>query len=159
MNVNNANAFFNASNSTITQDLGNLSWLLTNSYVIGSNVSAAPTLVLTNANGALRVTNAARTAGLDVRRGTNRLNAGLGEADRLLLTNTAGRFEFNGGTLGTRGGTTSNDLPFNVGANRVTPAIWDARAGGKMELSSTLNIGTNTSGNQMRLTSGGVFCG
>jgi len=65
--------------------------------------------------GNLIVTNSGGTAALDIRRGTNVLNAGLIVADNLLLTNSAGFFEFNGGTLITRGATVNNGLPFVVG--------------------------------------------
>src|SRR5206468_8824502 len=108
-----------------------------------------------HASGTLRMTNSASTALLEVRRGTNRLNAGVIQADRLLLTNAAGLFEFNGGTLITRGGTVSNNLTFNVGANGVTPAIWDVRAGADVLLSSNLVVGLNVAGSQLLLTNGG----
>ena len=44
----------------------------------------------------------AASAALDIRRGTNVFNAGLIQADQLLMTNVAGRFTFNGGTLVTK---------------------------------------------------------
>src|SRR5207249_9215611 len=122
-----------------TQSLGAFSWLVTNSYIVGQNAGATATV--SHASGTLRMTNSASTALLEVRRGTNRLNAGVIQADRLLLTNAAGVFEFNGGTLITRGGTLSNNLPFNVGANGGTPAIWDVRAGTDVVLSSNLVVG------------------
>src|SRR6185295_1933542 len=108
--------FFNASSGNVTQSLGAFAWQLTNSYIVGQNAGA--TASVTHVSGTLRVTNSARTALLEVRTGTNRLNGGAIEADRLLMTNTAGRFEFNGGTLITRGGALSNFLAFtsfNVG--------------------------------------------
>ena len=79
--------------------------------------------------GTLRVTNATGTGFLDVRRGTNALNAGLIDVDRLLLTNTQGFFEFKGGTLVTRGAVISNGAPFVVGTFGIIPAIWAVRAG------------------------------
>ena len=63
------------------------------------------------------------TASLDVRRGTNVLNAGLIDVGQLLLTNTQGVFEFKGGTLVTRGAVISNGAPFIVGTFGVNPAI------------------------------------
>src|SRR5207249_1613753 len=65
--------------------------------------------------GTLRVTNATGTGFLDVRRGTNVLNAGLIDVGQLLLTNTQGFFEFKGGTLVTRGAVISNGASFVVG--------------------------------------------
>jgi hypothetical protein len=52
---------------------------------------------------------------LDLRRGTNVLNAGLIDLTRLLLTNALGFFEFNGGTLRTTSTTNSNGRVFTVG--------------------------------------------
>src|SRR5439155_4497842 len=63
---------------------------------------------LTVDGGTLRTTNAAATAVLDIRRGTNVLNAGLIEVDKLLLTNTLGFFEFNGGALSVKSSTVNN---------------------------------------------------
>src|SRR6185503_2481889 len=65
--------------------------------------------------GTLRVTNVLLNGTLDVRRGTNVLNAGLVEADRLLVTNALGLFELNGGTLHTAGTTINNGRAFLVG--------------------------------------------
>jgi len=56
----------------------------------------------------MRAANAAGTSAVDVRRGTNQLVSGLIDADRLVLTNAAGRFEFLGGTLITRGAFLTN---------------------------------------------------
>jgi hypothetical protein len=72
--------------------------------------------------GVLRATNGFATGVLDVRRGTNVLDSGLIEADRLLLTNTAGLFEFNGGTLVVKSSTVNNNPPFRVG-NGVNPSV------------------------------------
>ena len=79
--------------------------------------------------GTLRAANANGDATLDVRRGTNVLNAGLIDVDVLLLTNTLSRFEFNGGTLVTRGAVISNDATFTVGNAGNLPAVWDVRTG------------------------------
>jgi len=66
-------------------------------------------------SGTLQVTNPVFTAPFDIRRGTNQLNSGLIEADRLLMTNMLGIFEFNGGTLKVRSSTISNGQTFFVG--------------------------------------------
>ncbi len=107
---------------------------------------------ITVAGGALRATNAASDAVLDIRRGTNVLNAGLIETDRLRLTNTQGRFEFNGGTLLTRGTVVSNGLSFVVGNNGVTPAVWDVR--GDTVLSSNLVVGLASPNCRLYVTNG-----
>ena len=152
-NVSNANAFFNVTNGTVTESLGAFSWLITNSYVIGQN--AATTATVTHASGALRVTNGANNALLEVRRGTNRLNGGVIETDRLLLTNKGGVFEFSGGTLISRGGTVSNLLPFNIGVSGVTPAIWDVRSGTDHVVASNVLLGAAVSNNRLFVTNGG----
>src|SRR6185295_16994203 len=90
--VSNANAFFNASSGTVTQSIGAFVWLLTNSYVVGQNPGSSPTV--THANGTLRVTNSSGSALLDLRRGTTRLNGGVIDVDRLLMTNGVGILEF-----------------------------------------------------------------
>src|SRR5207249_12234241 len=79
--------------------------------------------------GILLASNVSGTAALDVRGGTNVLNAGLIGVDQLRLTNTQGFFEFNGGTLITRGASINNGAGFVVGTSGTTPAIWDVRAG------------------------------
>jgi T5SS/PEP-CTERM-associated repeat protein len=147
-----ANAFFDASSGTVTQAIGARSWLLTNSYVVGQNAGSTATVV--HASGTLRVTNSIGTAQLEVRRGTHQFNAGLIDVDQLVLTNTAGQFEFNGGTLITRAATITN-ADFNVGAVGSTPAILDARAGAGVVLSNNLVIGMNVSASQLLLTNGG----
>jgi len=70
-------------------------------FSIGQESSSSNSRVVVD-GGSLTVTNGS-TARLDIKRGTNVLNAGLIDARVLLLTNALGRFEFNGGTLVTRG--------------------------------------------------------
>src|SRR5207237_10252928 len=95
---------------------------------------------------------------VDVRRGTNVLNAGLVEGDRLLMTNAQGFFEFNGGTLITRGAVISNGVPFIVGPNGTNSPIWDVRAGlTSTFISGDLLIGSNASFNQLILTNGALL--
>ncbi len=67
--------------------------------------------------GAVRATNAAGTAALDVRRGSVQFNGGNITADNLLLTSAQGSFTFNDGTLTTRAATINNGQSFVVGAN------------------------------------------
>jgi len=95
---------------------------------------------------------------LDVCRGTNVLNAGLIDVNRLLLTNAQGKFEFNGGTLITRGATISNGTPFVVGTSGTTPATWDVRAGASDHfVLETLLVGADSSFNQLILTNGALL--
>jgi T5SS/PEP-CTERM-associated repeat protein len=134
--------------------------------------------------GTLRVTNAAGTAVLDVRRGTNVLNAGLVQVDQLLLTNAAGKlefngglvdadmlvafgnghFEFNGGKLITRGAKIGLNLEpyFYIGtAAGSEPAVWDVRPGASNTVfsSGAANIGSTSSFNHMLNTNGALITG
>ncbi len=70
---------------------------------------------IVNSGSSLVVSNAAGTGVFDIRRGTNQFNSGLINVDQLVMTNTAGVFEFNGGVLKTRGTTSANGSPFVVG--------------------------------------------
>ncbi len=91
--------------------------------VVGRN-SASLNNRVTVDGGTLSVTNASGNAVLDIRRGTNVLNAGLIVSDRLLLTNVSlSRFEFNGGTLNVRSATVNNSALFTVG-NSTTAATY-----------------------------------
>jgi T5SS/PEP-CTERM-associated repeat protein len=108
--------------------------------------------------GTLRATNATGTAFLDVRRGTNVLNSGTIDVDLLVVTNNEpnGKFEFNGGTLITRGIMRSNDTDFVVNGIGATPATWDLRAGvSNHYLLQSLIVGSNSSFNQLLITNGG----
>ena len=77
--------------------------VLPGNLFVGFNSPSANNRVSVD-GGTLRAFNAGGTAVLDVRRGTNVFNAGLIDVDRLVLTNALGFFDFNGGTLITRGG-------------------------------------------------------
>jgi T5SS/PEP-CTERM-associated repeat protein len=147
-----ANAFLDAASGTVTQAIGTKFWLLANSYVIGPNSGSTASVALVS--GTLRVTNSARTGMFEVRRGTNRLNAGLMEVDRLVMTNAAGKFEFNGGTLITRGAAITNASTFNVGTSNGTAAVWDVRSGTNVTRFA-LNIGRNATNSLLLVTNGG----
>src|SRR5206468_2670288 len=67
---------------------------VSNAVYVGFDPASAKNR-LTVDGGTLRTTNAAGTGLLDIRRGTNVLNAGLIEVDQLLVANTLGFFEFN----------------------------------------------------------------
>jgi len=125
--------------------------------VVGESSSSTNNRVVVD-GGTLRVANTNGDSTLDVRRGTNVLNAGLIDVDVLLLTNTLGRFEFNGGTLVTRGASISNNAAFIVGANGSSPAIWDVRAGlSNHVMSGHLYVGLNSSFNQLFVTNGALL--
>ena len=108
---------------------------------LGLNSSSINNL-LTVGGGGLIVTNPAGSGVLDVRRGSNIVNAGLIDADRLLLTNSAGFFIFNGGTLKTKGTTNSNGQPFTVG-NGTSVATFELASNGLHTFSSGLAIANN----------------
>ncbi len=79
---------------------------------------------------------------LDVRHGTNVLNAGLIGVDKVLLTNAAGWFEFNGGTLSVLTSTVSNGRVFRVG-NGLSPAALVLSGNGAHSFSNGLSISAN----------------
>lgn len=71
-----------------------------------------------------------------------------------------GYFEFNGGTLITRGAVISNGAPFIVGRSGAIPAIWDVRAGASNHvITGDVQVGNNTSFNQLLVTNGGMLRG
>jgi T5SS/PEP-CTERM-associated repeat protein len=82
-------------------------------FIVGANAISTNNLVTVD-GGTMRATNAAGTGLLDLRRGTAVLNAGSMELDQLLMTNTAGSFSFQGGTLSSRSCTVSNGSLFLV---------------------------------------------
>ena len=121
---------------------------------VGQGVTSGSNRIVVD-GGILLASNVLGTAALDVRRGTNVFNAGLINADQLLLTNTQGFFEFNGGTLITRG---ANGLGLTVGTSGTTPAIWDVRTGvSNHVLSGDLSVGANSSFNQLLVTNGALL--
>jgi T5SS/PEP-CTERM-associated repeat protein len=71
--------------------------------------------------GNLLITNSAGSGKLDIFNGTTLFNAGLIAADSLLVSNSNSRFEFNGGTLITRGGSISNGQDFVIGPGADSP--------------------------------------
>lgn len=114
---------------------------LTSNLFIGFNSLSANNRVTVD-GGTLCVTNAVGTGVLDVRRGTNVLNVGLIEVDRLLVTNTAGKFEFNGGTLSARNAKISNGQLFRAG-NGVSPATFLLAGNGSHSFPNGLTVSAN----------------
>ena len=92
--------------------------------------------------GTLRVTNGILNAPFDIRRGTNQLNSGLIEADVLLLTNTLGTFQFNGGTLNVRASRIANGQTFLVG-NGVDAALLNLAGNGVHSFSNSVTLRSN----------------
>jgi T5SS/PEP-CTERM-associated repeat protein len=126
-----------------------------NAVYLGLN-SISSNNLLAVGGGSLTVTNPAGTGVLDIRRGTNVLNSGIIEVDRLLLTNATaqngGFFEFNGGTLKTRGTTNRNGQTFTVGNG--TSAATLQLLGGTHVFSNNLVLASNA-----MLTGNGTIVG
>jgi hypothetical protein len=103
---------------------------------VGSTSSSSNNRVVVD-GGTLRVVNDA----LDVRRGTNFLNAGLIDVRSLLVTNFLGAFEFNGGTLRTTGTTNTNGRIFVIGngSNSATLQL----QGGTHVFANNLTLASN----------------
>lgn len=125
--------------------------------LIGDQTIATNNRVIVD-GGTLRAANPAGNAVLEVRRGTNLFNAGLMEVDQLLMTNTLGRFEFNGGTLITRGAFVRNGDNFLIGAAGTNRAVWDVRAGvSNTHINDVIRVGSSSSFNQLILTNGALL--
>ena len=89
------------------------------SVLVSSNFSVGEGLLSTGevfvAGTSLVITNSDHTAYLQIARGSVTLSSGAVSADKVYLTNSTGRFVFNGGTLQTKGTIASNGAPFVVG--------------------------------------------
>jgi len=124
---------------------------------IGIQPTATNNRVVVN-GGTLRVTNPAGTSVLEPRRGTNQLVSGLVEADRLVVTNTTGKFELLGGTLVTRGAFINNGSAMNVGESVGGSALWDVRPGlSEHFVNSSVMVGNASSSNQLLVSSGALL--
>jgi fibronectin-binding autotransporter adhesin len=128
--------------------------------VLGAEASSPRNRVVVDA-GTLHVRKGLFNSGasaLDIRRGTNVFNSGLIDADWLVMTNAAGFFEFNGGTLVTRGAVISNGAPFVVGRAGANPAIWDVGTGTTNHvLAGDLMVGGSGSFNWLVISNGGLL--
>ncbi len=115
---------------------------------------------LTIDGGNLRVVNG-DTAELDIRRGTNVFNSGLIDTDKLIMSSTQGFFDFNGGTLITRGATINNNQSFIVGRGPgFGPATWDVRSNaGPTVVNDSLTIGFDTTNATLLITNGAQLNG
>ena len=121
---------------------------------LGFNASATNNRIVID-GGTLRVTNAAGTGLFDLRRGTNVLDNGIIDVDRLQMTVSAGRFEFNGGTLLVRSGVVSNGAPFTVGASGSVPALLALRTNQSFAITNNFILGSNVPNCQLLITNGG----
>jgi len=90
--------------------------------IVGELAGSSANQVLVD-GATLGITNAAGTAILDVRRGATVLNTGLIAVDNLLLTNAAGLFEFNGGTMAAGSSRVGNGTIFRIGNGIKTAAM------------------------------------
>jgi fibronectin-binding autotransporter adhesin len=114
--------------------------------VILGGFSASPGNRLLVHNGTMIVTNASVAGILDVRGGTNVLNSGYVEVDRLVVTNSQGKFELNGGTFITRSIVNNNGRVFDVGStNGFGPAVLNLAGNGAHFFADGLNVKSNGS--------------
>jgi T5SS/PEP-CTERM-associated repeat protein len=139
-----------AANQLIVSNSGTVS--ANNAVYVGVDPASVRNRLVVD-GGTLRVTNVSAGGTLDVRRGTNVLNAGFVEVDRLLLTNAAGRFEFNGGTLSTRSTVVNNGQSFLVG-NGMNAATFNLAGNGSHSFAAQLFVGANAA-----LTGNGTISG
>jgi len=109
--------------------------------IVGASPSVSTNNLLHVAGGTLRVLTAG--AVLDVRGGTNRLDAGLVDVFHLVVTNTRGQFEFNGGTLRTPNTAIANGRIFTVGGGANTATL--QLLGGTHTFANNLTVATNGS--------------
>jgi T5SS/PEP-CTERM-associated repeat protein len=114
---------------------------VSNSIIVGAAPATSRNNFLHIPNGQLFVNNATATGTLDVRHGTNRFDAGFVDVDRLRVTNSAGAFELNGGTLRTLAATVANGRPFTVG-NGASEALL-LLPGGTHSFANNLVIASN----------------
>jgi T5SS/PEP-CTERM-associated repeat protein len=120
----------------------NAGTVTTSNLFVGLQAPATNSRVVVD-GGTLRVTNAAGTGLLDVRRGTNVLDAGLVEVNQLLVTNTAGKFELNGGTFSAGKTVINNGQLFRVG-NGVSTAMFRPTGIGLHTFANGLTFSGNT---------------
>ncbi|HOX57252.1 MAG TPA: GH25 family lysozyme [Candidatus Paceibacterota bacterium] len=103
---------------------------------VGSNPGSSNNMLWIE-GGSLIVTNLAHNAVLDVRRGSNVLQSGWIQADRLLLTNLASRLIFNGGTLSVDASRVSHGTLFRIG-DGTHPATMILAGNGVHDFTGTL---------------------
>ena len=155
VNHGNLNVGLNSSSNRLTAYKGGT--ILASNIFVGTSASSTNNN-LTEYSGTACATNVNGTGIFDVRRGTNVLVSGMLETDRLLLTNRAGSFVFNSGTLITRGATISNGAPFVVGASPGGLAAWALQAStNKHTCAGDIVIGSNSGPSLLLITNGGFL--
>src|SRR5207249_6998241 len=87
--------------------------IFTSNLVVGNAAFSAAQVWISG--GSVNVTNAGEPAFLSVANGTLSLSEGTIVTDSLLLTNSSGLINFNGGRLETKGTVVANGAPFTVG--------------------------------------------
>jgi T5SS/PEP-CTERM-associated repeat protein len=100
--------------------------LVASNFVVGD--AGLSTGRVSMAGGIVNVTNQSAGAVLECAVGTMTFSGGNLITDELRLTNNAGRFTFNGGTLASRNTTVSNSFPFVVG-DGTNPATFQLLGG------------------------------
>lgn len=101
----------NTDSGTLTVTEGTL--IVTSNLVVGNAAFSAAQVWISG--GSVNVTNAGEPAFLSVANGTLSLSEGTIVTDSLLLTNSSGLINFNGGRLETKGTVVANGAPFTVG--------------------------------------------
>ncbi len=127
----------NVPNGTLTLAGGSL--VLTSNLLVGT--SAISTGQVSVAGGNLSITDGSNGGYLSVQCGGFTLDQGLVTTDSLRLTNGAGQFTFNGGTLQARGALVANGQPFVVG-DGTHPATFEL-LGGTFSFANGLVISPN----------------
>ncbi|MEK7780187.1 MAG: hypothetical protein AAB370_01640, partial [Verrucomicrobiota bacterium] len=107
-------------------------------------------------DGTLRMTNTFGSGAIDILRGTCVFNAGLIETDYLALTNSAGFFEFNGGTLITRGSDLDGYILMGSSAGSSS-ATWIMGSDDKTNTELDFVIGNTAANNTLLITNGGTL--
>ena len=121
--------------------VSNAATVLLNGLTLGATPTATNNRIVIQ-GGSVTITNVISTSLCDLRRGTNVLNAGLMQVDRLFLTNALSRFEFNGGALVTKNTTNTNSRVFVVG-NGNTSATLQLAGSGSHFFDTGLTISSN----------------
>ncbi len=126
--------------------------VLSSNLFIGRSAPATGNRVVLE-GGALFVTNTAGDGLLEIRRGTNILNAGLIEADILRMTNAAGKLEFMSGTLAIKSSRVSASNSVFIG-NGPSPATLHLAGNGTHDFTGTPGL---TLGNKAVLSGSGTL--
>lgn len=149
-----SNAYFNPASGVVTLDLGANAWKVPGLFLIGSNASANSTVVMSN--GALVVTNAAKSGDFTVGRfgtGAFTMNGGT-----VLSDYGAVGFTGNGNTILLSGSGTvwSNSVQYTVGYYGNNSRLVVSNQAALVAGSGILRIGHFSKGNVLVVADGGV---